>query len=104
MDAYIYKADLWCTKCITKIKQELTTPDNPDDETTFDSDDYPKGPYPDGGGEADSPNHCAECALFLENPLTDDGREYVREAVSQHRHDRYIKGTIKLWSDFYEIN
>jgi len=28
------------------------------------------GPYPDGGGEADAPQHCGGCGVFLENPLT----------------------------------
>ncbi len=44
-----------------------------------DSEQWPQGPYPDGGGEADCPQHCDCCGAFLENPLTDDGDSYVRE-------------------------
>jgi hypothetical protein len=42
-------------------------------ESDYDSDDLPKGPYADGGGEADTPQHCDDCRRFLENPLTGDG-------------------------------
>lgn len=49
------------------------------DEGSYDSDDFPKGPYPEGGGEADTPQHCDSCHEFLENPLTSDGMAYVRE-------------------------
>jgi len=34
-----------------------------------DCDEYPVGPYPEGGGEADYPRHCDHCGLFLRNPL-----------------------------------
>jgi len=36
--------------------------------------------YPEGGGEADSPAHCAVCHQPFDNPLTSDGVEYVLEA------------------------
>ncbi len=49
------------------------------DETAYDSDDFPKGPYPDGGGEADGPSYCDDCGKFLENDLTDDGLRSVVE-------------------------
>src|SRR3954469_15157799 len=50
---------------------------DPDDEATWDSDKFPKGPYENGGGEADTPQHCDQCMAFLENPLTEDGCAYV---------------------------
>ena len=70
MNAYIYKAELFCETCIEQIKQTLQKPENFTDEYSFDSDDYPKGPYTDGGGESDSPQHCGNCGCFLENPLS----------------------------------
>jgi hypothetical protein len=36
------------------------------EESEYDSDELLKTPYPDGGGEADSPQHCEGCGLFLE--------------------------------------
>ncbi len=81
MNAYVYQAALWCEECIRSIKLDLLQahmmPNNPGDEKSYDSDDYPKGPYPEGGGEADVPNHCDGCGVFLDNPLTTDGVEYV---------------------------
>lgn len=62
------------------------------DESSYDSDEFPKGPYLDGGGESDTPQHCGACHEFLENPLTDDGLEYVRE----NQRDE--------WDSFYEIS
>jgi hypothetical protein len=87
MDAYMYQADLYCEECGEKIKADLkatcAVPENPSDEATFDSDDYPKGPFPDGGGESDCPQHCGGCGVFLENPLTSDGYNYVEEAIQE---------------------
>jgi hypothetical protein len=110
MDAYIYQAALWCSDCTRTIKKELKkkgeTPEDPDDEGSYDSDDYPKGPYSEGGGEADTPQHCDGCAVFLENPLTGDGEEYVREAVARD-HENRKKGKkanpiAGEWKEFYD--
>ena len=70
MHAYVYRANLWCSDCGHAIRQRLIAmvgegnePDW-DDEATYDSDDFPKGPYPNGGGEADYAQHCgagADC-------------------------------------------
>ncbi len=90
------------------------------DESSFDSDAFPKGPYPDGGGEADTPKHCAVTGEALENPLTADGYAYVREAVTPYvdaadfKDGEYVtasnaakraraadKETLAQWLDFY---
>jgi hypothetical protein len=91
MDAYMYQAELYCPECADKIKERLDAegarPNDPADESSFDSDDYPKGPYADGGGESDSPENCAGCHIWLENPLTDDGVEHVLE-MAEHEISR----------------
>lgn len=98
MNVYMFQAALYCEACGESIIERLTAegkaPAHPSDEYSFDSDEYPKGPYPDGGGEADSPSHC-DCGpyclnaetigrltvgAFLENPLTSDGYNYVRQS------------------------
>lgn len=83
----MYQAALYCSECTDKIKERLDAegarPDNPADENSFDSDDYPKGPYADGGGESDSPENCAGCHIWLENPLTADGVERVLEMAEE---------------------
>lgn len=117
---YIYCADVYCDACGEAIRQELQEqdgkhtaicqfsekpykpctcnfsneiPEDPDDESSYDSDEYPKGPY-DDEQESDTPQHCGSgeiclCAeklangvvvgKFLENNLTVDGVNYVIE-------------------------
>ena len=108
-DAYIYRADLHCSKCGEKIREDLTAkgeaPEEPEDEYTYDSDDFPKGPYPDGGGEADCPQHCGTCGCFLGNPLTGDGEEYVREVLREAKEDgKPLSPIEEMWAKFYKID
>jgi hypothetical protein len=76
MDVYLFQAALLCADCGAAM-QAACVPGK-------DSDSYPQGPYPDGGGEADSPQHCDHCRAFLENPLTQEGYRYVLEQVRTH--------------------
>ena len=82
MNAYTYQAALTCEECAEAIrvrvmaKMYLAT-----------IDEIPQGPVPDGGGEADSPQHCGSCGTFLENPLTAEGVEYVRDELVLARLD-----------------
>lgn len=86
MNVYIYAAALHCEECGEAIRDTLTregkAPANPDNESSYDSDNFPKGPYANGGGEADCPQHCDSCRAFLDNPLTPDGVDYVRAEVA----------------------
>jgi hypothetical protein len=109
MNVYIYQADLLCEECGEAERNALgmdgNAPADPDDESSYDSDEYPKGPFPDGGGEADCPNHCGNCHVFLENPLTSDGEAYVREAVERawSRSGGGNREVIDEWVEFYGI-
>ncbi len=102
--AAIYAADLWCDDCADLIRGKIQSgeypnhakaPDDPDDETSYDSDDYPK---PAGDDEAsDCPQHCASdenCVNaqklsdgskvgLLFGELTEAGIEYVKEAIAE---------------------
>ncbi len=114
MNAYIYAADIWCEDCGEAIREKITqegnAPKNSKDERPYDSDEYPKGPYTDGGGESDTPEHCAagaECSnaiklldgtkvgAWLENELTTEGVKYVREAIQEGGE------VAELWAEFY---
>lgn len=104
MQMMIYGGACYCVPCGTAIRRRLEGAGAPyhadSDETTYDSNDYPKGPYPDGGGEADSPQHCDSCGLHLENPLTPDGVAYVREAMI----DAGERGQVSIvddWAAYY---
>jgi hypothetical protein len=73
--------------------------------TWQESDYYPQGPYADGGGEADSPQHCDHCGLLLENPLTGDGNRYVNEKLTEYARDG--SGTLEVlekWSNRYNVS
>ena len=87
MLVYMYQASLYCTDCGEKIREELTAagkaPEDPSDEYSYDSDDFPKGPEEEG--ESDSPTHCDGCGDFLETRLTSEGEAYVIEAVQDAR-------------------
>lgn len=112
MEVYIYQADLWCQQCgeaiCERIAAEGGAPADPGDESSYDSDEYPKGPFPDGGGESDCPQHCGaagDCVnavdgvgVFLENPLTADGVQYVAEAIAARSGDQAV---LDEWAGFY---
>ena len=98
--AYLYQADLYYNDCGRAIADRLYLAGQRSD----DSDTMPQY-VPNGGGEADSPQHCGSGAgckdaivlrqkspitgkrttyrigAWLENDLTEAGRAYVREAV-----------------------
>lgn len=86
IDAFIYQAALLCEPC-GKAQQEACIREAHSTrqlmETGVDSEGYPAGPYADGGGEADTPQHCDHCGTFLHNPLTGDGSTYVRDAFGE---------------------
>jgi hypothetical protein len=104
-NVYVYRAALYCEECGDAIKVRLTdqAPEDASDESSYDSDDYPKGPFDDGGGEADTPHHCDACGVFLENPLTGDGVEYVRETIERETIAGEVGKVALEWSAFYGI-
>jgi len=112
--AYIYQASIWCDDCGEAIRKRLDEAgERPedldlDDESSFDSDDYPKGPFSDDD-ESDTPNHCAseeECPNAIElddgrkvgaivSGLTEDGVAYVRDAKDSP--------CVRAWREHYDI-
>jgi len=76
MDVYVLKGAFLCEECAMPIRAATASDD---------CDEYPVGPYPEGGGEADYPRHCAHCGLFLENPLTKDGERLMGLDSSVYR-------------------
>jgi hypothetical protein len=118
MDAYIFAADNYCGECIRQLlfDQDLVEADaNRADMTPaeavesamraagyassreYDSSELPKGPFEDGGGESDVPCNCCKCGKFLENPLTDDGYEYVLAEIKSHPD----LSTTQEWREYY---
>ena len=109
MNAYIYQADLICEGCANKTMRELDrqgkAPEDCLDHESFDSDDYPKGTWGDGGGEADAPQHCGICGLFLFNPLTKEGMDYLVEVVKANLNgERGNPDVIGEWLEWYDVS
>lgn len=104
MNAYVFRAAMWCEECALNERAELDAQGFVVDECT-DSDDYPQGPYADGGGEADCPQHCDWCGAFLENPLTEEGLEYVARACEDDlMSGRMATVALSVWAEFYGFN
>jgi len=98
--AFIYQADCYCDLCGEQIKYDLEVagkmPENPDDEHSYDSDEYPKCANDDD--ESDSPQHCGnhehcfdahtlpsgrKIGCLIGTNLTDAGIQYVKEVVDE---------------------
>jgi hypothetical protein len=135
MQAYIYNADMYCEDCGLAIRESLDslyarigipTGFDPDDESSYDSGDYPKGPISQEENEADSPYHCGagdrclnalECprhddhkhGCFLENRLTVDGMAQLAKMYQEQaeyyydhgKHDHSCGVVAELWIPFY---
>lgn len=98
MNVYIFQAALLCEDCGFYAKQNRTPAE--------DSDAYPQGPYADGGGESDAPQHCDACGEFLENPLTSDGYAYVAQAIVAKLASKRTSWPVALsdWAEFYDLD
>ena len=67
---------------------------------TGDTGDFPQGPFPDGGGEADSPQHCGKCGEFLKNALTDYGVWALKGAIEETGPEA-VTPVMEEWRRFY---
>jgi len=112
MNGAIYAADVWCEDCAEIIKQRIRdegfAPKDEDNQYSYDSDEFPKDC--DVSCESDCPEHCAgreDCinaidldgykiGVWLENDLTPDGIEYVKDAV------RDGGCVAALWEEYYD--
>jgi hypothetical protein len=118
-DAYVYQAALYCEDCgraLVERAREAGTEDDGDSGT------FPQGPYPYGGGEADSAHFCDSgrgCLSAVEvaghkvgcplnNPLTSEGAEAVvqsvrRDLVSSKKFDRMLGRLLaRVWGDYLQ--
>lgn len=101
METYLFNAAWYCEDCIAKSHgNDYTEPEGP-----FDSGDFPAGPYSDGGGESDTPEHCDSCGVFLENDLTDDGYEYVEALILEDSPTAHVdsRQVLRVWAEYYDL-
>lgn len=102
MDAYIYRAALYCEDCASIIQRPYHPEEYDVHVDCDDSECCPQGPYAGGGGEADCPQHCDGCGVFLENPLTQDGYRYITEAFTENDYRRQgSRDVLDTWYRFY---
>jgi len=105
MRVFMFQAALWCEACARATMAGKLRPAhvNPEDESSYDSGEWFKGPYTEGGGESDTPQHCDGCGLFLENPLTADGLAYVAERLAGFVADPHNGNAdvLAVWREFY---
>jgi hypothetical protein len=114
---YMYQAALYCETCGRRIRAELTVqgkaPDDPDDEDSYDSDEYPKQTCMTS--ETDSVSFCdsgADCAdpivlsdgktkigCYLEQDLTDEGIKNLQTSLSDVDLDPVLRGIYKDAAD-----
>ena len=101
MKVWVYQADIYCDECGPTICREHGL--DPGNLPEGDSNDIPQGPYLDGCGEADQPQHCGHCQVFLRNPLTNDGYRYVMEKLTDIGSAK-SRGILQEWMDYYELD
>lgn len=124
---YIYRAETWCDSCGERLRGELlradSGPPDIDDEWSYDSDDFPKGPV--AREATDGPDHCAAGADCLEgillveyglegsaemfgaeshtigallsDGLTDDGVAYLAEMLREDSPTPYQEALHRYW-------
>jgi hypothetical protein len=125
MDAYTYRAALWCGPCVIKALvaarkaapgaidmspaealQQIVSANGFTSDSDYDSDDVPKGPIAQGGREADIPRHCEGCGQFLANPLTSDGLTWVEDAIRDcltiRKATAATTDTVNEWANLYK--
>ena len=104
MRIYMFEADLFCAPCGEAIAATLPEPDAWEREHP-DSASHPVA-YASSEGESDTPDHCGtpDCQLFLERSLTDDGVEYVRDAVRDLALGHGRNEIVQQWVEFYGIS
>ncbi len=108
--AYIYQADVLCDACGDMVRWDLIqagkAPSNPDDESSYDSDDFPKQ-YDAENSESDSPENCSagdcsdngEYGTFLGNRLTQEGYRYLKSMLDEHAET--LPEYAQEWADHY---
>jgi len=98
MKIFVFDADLYCKPCGQAIASSLPDPTEWEREHP-DSNDYPVE-YDSSEDESDTPDHCGnpDCQLFLERPLTEVGREYVRQLAEEGPSE-----IVQQWMEYYDI-
>ena len=88
---YVYNAAMWCGDCAMKVINDLRENGILNDGTL---DTWPQ--QCGDSTEADYPQHCDSCHVFLRNDLTGDGYDYVFESWLDKSGE-----VVQEWLDYY---
>ena len=90
--SWTYNASIYCDDC---------KPDNGcSDDRCLNSECCPQ-PVFSTSDEADTPQHCATCNVFLKNALTGDGMEWLRESLCDDLGNAEVRAE---WRTFYGLD
>lgn len=89
---YVYSGELLCDDCGGDIVQTLVA------ECIDDDGDSCHFPQMELISESDTPDHCARCQTFLQNPLTHDGMAYVQRALDENTGKPEV---LRQWAKHY---
>ena len=90
--SWTYNASIYCDDC---------KPDNGcSDDRCLDSGCCPQ-PVFSTSDESDTPQHCEECNVFLENALTGDGMEWLRATLCDDLGNEEVRAE---WRSFYGLD
>lgn len=117
---YMFQAALYCESCGRRLRADLDkqgkTPADPDDERTYDSDDYPKECL---AGESDTVSFCeggADCegaitlksghkiGAWLEEDLTDEGVKSLQASLANADLDPVLRDLYKDVADSHNTD
>ena len=94
VESYVFDANIYCGECAEAMG--MLKPG------AFDVDGNEPSPIlTENQATADSPQHCGDCHVFLENPLTDHGVDYVIQALQDYGDERGDQETLSTWATFY---
>lgn len=128
---YAFQADTYCDSCGESIRASLTregqAPADPSDEWSYDSDEFPKGPFPEES--TDGPDHCGaqgDClegidlgewglepgaelygaetrtiGALLNEGLTEHGAAYLLELLDTQDPTPYQTALHRFWTETY---
>ena len=94
-------ASFWCVACAKEsfgADVERLRFEYPEDVNLRDTFGDLVVPYWEDLSHSDTPEHCTECGVFLDNRLTAEGEAYVKEAVLNGHGDPNVLAT---WREAY---
>lgn len=100
---WVFKALYVCEACVADFKARTSRPAHVDenDEHSYDSDVWPKGPFYTSEMRVDAPVHCDSCGALAICGLTDDGVFYVADCLREACASSIPTEVLDGWANVY---